>query len=204
VQSVSSDAVAPLHGLVEETLAAANKMMRDVVSDALKEAFAHLDRSLIDLRRSAQESVDHANTALKESLSDLDRLVERRIQAVEEGSMQRLRVGIEETVRASARPVRKELDGLLDAISRKVLALSIPLVAVLIMLRLRTVLDLSESRPALVGAAAAVVGLVTAVIGIGEIVRRFAARTRIEARAVYVDLIPFSFAAFLLVLAFCL
>jgi hypothetical protein len=118
--------------------------------------------------------------------------------------MQRLRAGIEETVRASARPVRKELDGLLDAITHKVLAITIPLVSVLIMLRLRTVLDISGSIPHLVAASAAVVGFVTGLAGGGELLRRLAARTRLQVRAVFVELIPFAVASIGLAIAFCL
>lgn len=204
VDAATNDTLANAQFRVEETLSSVDKLLRNIVSDALKEAFAHLDRSVVDVRRSAQESVDHASKALKEALEELDRLVERRIQAVEEGSMQRLKAGIEETVRASARPVRKELDGLLDAITHKLLAVTIPLVTVLIMLRLRTVMEFSESAPRLVGASVAVVGFATGLAGAGELLRRLATRTQLQVKAVFVDLIPFAVASIGLAIAFSL
>lgn len=204
VDGATSKPLANAHSHVDELLLRANHIVRDTISEALKQAFAHMDKTSLQVQRTAQESVDHASKALQEALAELERIVERRIQSVEHGSLRRVQLAIEETVKASAKPVRRELDDLLDAITRKVLAVSIPFVAALIVIRLHTALALSASIPRLIASSAAIVGLVTGCAGSFELLRRWAARTPTQARAVFVDLIPFAGVALLLVVALLL
>lgn len=190
VDGATSATLANLHSHADELLVSADKLIRNIVSDALKETFAHVDRTALELRRSAQESIDHVSKATKDALVELDRLVERRIRAVEETSLKRVQLALEETVRASAKPVRRELDELLDAVSRKVVALSIPLSSALLIRRVVSVLGLNQSIAGIVAASLGVVSIVTFVIGAGEFSRR-------RMTGLAAELVPFALAGLL-------